>query len=130
LTVFVLSLLVITILILFSAIYNGRKFLNYAPFAELEIFNDEGYLIYRNIIEGQTKEIKVQLNDIYFIKRNFCDPVYLYFDEVFYTENKIIKRIVLSIALVNKIEKIIKTSKKVKVTEYHNFYYEKIPLTT
>jgi fumarate reductase subunit C len=127
--VFDFVVVVINVMILFSACYNGYKFYAFNPDAELEIFNKEGYLIYKDMVNGQPLEKKIQLDSIYFIRRNYCLPFALFYDEVFYTENDKIKNVIISVTLVDKIEKKIKTTKKIKVVEEQKFFYKHFPST-
>jgi len=126
---FELVVTALTLSYLFVTFYNGYIFLNFNPNAELEIFNDSRFLIYKNEVGNEKVEVKVNLEDIYFIKRNFCKTVFLYYDEIFYMENEKIKKIIVPISLVYKIEKRMSTSKRIKITEYYEYLYRNIPTT-
>ena len=64
-------------------------------------------------LNNQIKEVKANYDDIYLIKRYKATFINLYYYEVFYTQNDVIKKIVVSISLAPNLEKKIK--KKIKL---------------
>lgn len=111
---------------LIQAGYNGLIYRNSYKEEKLEINNNEGYLIYSVNSNNHIKEVKANYDDIYLIKRYKATFINLYYYEVFYTENNVIKKIVVSISLATNLEKKIK--KKIKLIKEENVFCTKLPL--
>ena len=113
---------------LISAFLNSYIISRLDPKAELEINNDNHYLLYTNFVRGEKKQAKTNFDDIYFLKYNKAKFVNLSYYEVFYKENDVKKKIVISFALTNNIEK--KIDKKIKFIKEEIVFFNEFPETT
>jgi len=115
----------IMLLLLIQAAYNTIIYINGYKEEKLEINNNEGYLIYSINLDNYLKEVKANYDDIYLIKRYKATLINLYYYEVFYTENDVIKKIVVSISLATNLEK--KIEKKIKLIKEEDIFCAKLP---
>lgn len=121
----VLFYICVMLFFLYQTIYNGLIYLKCYKKESLIINNTDQILVYKTIINDETKVINVDFEDIYLIKKYKATYINLYYYEVFYTENDIVKKIVVSISLATNLEKKIK--KKIKLIKEENIFCEKLP---
>lgn len=109
-----------------QAIFNTKIYIDGYNEEKLEINNREGYLLYNVKMNEQIKEVRANYDDIYLIKRYKATFINLYYYEVFYKENDVIKKIVVPISLASNLEKKIK--KKIKLIKEEDLFCRKLPL--
>lgn len=113
---------------LISALVNAKIISELDPNAKLEINNEKRYLLYTNVIDGETKQAKANFDDIYLLKYNKAKFVNLCFYEILYVENGNNKKVVISIAIVDNLEK--KIDKTIKLIKEEVTFFDEFPKTT
>jgi hypothetical protein len=113
---------------LISAFLNSYIISRLDPKAELEINNDNHYLLYTNFVRGEKKQAKTNFDDIYLLKYNKAKFVNLAFYEINYTEKEIKKKIIVSISLTDNLEK--KIDKTIKFVKNEIVFFDKFPETS
>ena len=115
----------ILLLLIIQAIFNTKLYIYGQNEDKLEINNSKDYLLYSVKMNGQIKEVKANYDDIYLIKRYKATFINLYYYEVFYTENGVIKKIVVSISLAPNLDK--KIRKKIKLIKEETVFCGTLP---
>lgn len=112
---------------LISAILNAYFISKLDPKAQLEINNEKRYLLYSNIVNGEIKYAKANFDDIYLLRYNKTIFSNLCFYEILFKENEENKKIVVSIALTDNIEK--KIDKTIKFIKEEVVFFDEFPTT-
>lgn len=116
----------ILLFLIWQTIFNAKIYIDgFNKEEKLEINNNQNYMLYSVKINEQIQEIKANFDDIYLIKCYKATFINLYYYEVFYTEDDVIKKIIVSISLVPNLEKKIK--KKIKLIKEEDTFCPKLP---
>jgi len=111
-----------------SAFVNAYIISKLDPNAELEINNEEHYILYTNFVNGEKKQAKTNFDDIYLLKYNKTKFINLSFYEIHFTENEFKKRIIVSIGLTDNLEK--KIDKTIEFVKNEIEFFDEFPTTT
>jgi len=112
----------------FQAFLNAYLISCLDPIAQLEIDNQKQYIVYSNVINGELKKAQANFEDIYLLKYNKAKFINLSYYEVFYKVNDVTKKIIISIALTNNLEK--KIDKTIKFVKNEIVFFDEFPKTT
>jgi len=111
-----------------QACINAYDISKLDPKSELELNNEKRYILYKNEIQGEVKQAIANYDDIYLLKYNKAKFVNLSYYEIFYNEDEVKKKIVVSIALTNNLEK--KIDKTIELIKEEKVFFDEFPITT
>jgi hypothetical protein len=125
------KMIIISLVIAFQVlgIYNLLTVFKISKNVNMFIDNEKREIHYSQNISNKLNACHkiIKSESIYFIKRNYISIFESgSIDEIFYTENDEIKKIIITSLNVRKVEKYIKTSSKIKVTreKIHGFVFD------
>lgn len=116
------------IFMFFQAFFNAYYFWKLDPKAELEIDNEKRIIKYSNVVDNEFKQVEVDYENIFMIRYNKAKFINLSFCEIFYKTSNAKKSIVISIALIQNLEK--KIDKEIEIVKVEEVFYSDFPKTT